>query len=168
MKKIEVGMLSENFIEAIGKEWMLVTAGTETGFNTMTASWGGMGVMWGKDVAFVFLRPQRFTKEFVDAAGRFTLSFYGEEHRQDLAYLGRVSGRDEDKIAKAGFEVCDFDGAPAFTQARTVLVCRTLYTQRLDPAGFAPGCDADGRWYPEKDYHTMYVAEIEAVYQKTE
>ena len=79
-----------------------------------------------------------------------------------------MSGRDEDKIAKVGFEVCDFDGAPAFTQAETVLVCRALYTQRLDPAGFAPGCDADERWYPEKDYHTMYVAEIEAVYQKTE
>ena len=167
-EKIELCDLHAEPFAMIGRQWMLVSAEKEGRVNTMTASWGGMGVMWGKDVAFVFLRPQRFTKEFVDAAGRFTLSFYGEEHRQALAYLGRVSGRDEDKIAKVGFEVCDFDGAPAFTQAERVLVCRTLYTQQLDPAGFAPGCDADERWYPEKDYHTMDVAEIEAVYQKAE
>ncbi|HJB21517.1 MAG TPA: flavin reductase family protein [Candidatus Fournierella merdavium] len=167
-EKIELSALHAEPFEMIGRRWMLVTAEKEGKVNTMTASWGGMGVLWGKDVAFAFIRPQRYTKEFVDAAGRFTLSFYGEEHRQALTHLGRVSGRDEDKIARVGFEVCDFDGAPAFAQAQTVLVCRTLYTQPFDPAGFVPGCDADQRWYPGKDYSVMYVAEIEAVYQKNE
>ena len=93
-EKIELCDLHAEPFAMIGRQWMLVSAEKEGRVNTMTASWGGMGVMWGKDVAFVFLRPQRFTKEFVDDAGRFTLSFYGEEHRADLAYLGRVSGRD--------------------------------------------------------------------------
>ena len=137
-EKIELCDLHAEPFAMIGRQWMLVSAEKEGRVNTMTASWGGMGVMWGKDVAFVFLRPQRFTKEFVDAAGRFTLSFYGEEHRADLAYLGRVSGRDEDKIAKVGFEVCDFDGAPAFTQAETVLVA----------VGFSMGIGVFFGYYP--------------------
>ena len=168
LEKCDVKSLDQNVFSLIGDQWMLITAGTADQCNTMTASWGGLGVIWGAPAATCYIRPQRYTKEFVDAAGRFTLSFYGEEHRQALTHLGRVSGRDEDKIARVGFEVCDFDGAPAFAQAQTVLVCRTLYTQPFDPAGFVPGCDADQRWYPGKDYSVMYVAEIEAVYQKNE
>ena len=64
MKKVEIKELSENFFEAIGKEWMLVTAGNKDGFNTMTASWGGIGWLWNKPVAFVFVRPERYTYEF--------------------------------------------------------------------------------------------------------
>lgn len=167
-EKIELSALKAEPFAMIGKQWMLVTAEKAGRVNTMTASWGGLGVLWGEDVAFVFIRPQRYTREFVEAAGRFTLSFYGEAHRADLAYLGRVSGRDEDKIAAVGFTPRSFDGAPAFEQAQTVLVCKTLYAQPLDPACFLPGCDADGRCYPDKDYHTMYVARIEAVYRKSE
>ena len=165
-KKTSLAALGADPCDKIGGQWMLVTAEKDGRVNTMTASWGGLGVLWGKNVAFVFIRPQRYTKEFVDAAGRFTLSFYPESDREALSYLGRVSGRDEDKIGKAGFAVERFDGAPAFSQARQVLVCRTLYTQKLDPAGFVDGCDADSRCYPAKDYHTVYVAEIEAVYEK--
>lgn len=158
--------ISGNPFVRIGKQWMLVTAEKEGKINTMTASWGGMGVLWRKNVVFVFLRPQRYTKEFVDAGDRFTLSFYGEEYRKDLTYLGRVSGRDEDKIAKVGFTPCDFDGAPAFEQAELVLTCKKLYAQEIDPSKFFNNNDCDETCYPEKDYHTLYVAEIESVFEK--
>lgn len=75
---------------------MLITAGRDK-CNTMTASWGGLGVMWSKNVAFVVVRPQRYTKEFLDAEPAFSLSFLGDEHRKALSYLGSVSGRNEDK-----------------------------------------------------------------------
>lgn len=68
MKEINVSQLADNMIEAIGKEWMLVTAGTKEKFNTMTASWGGTGVLWGKTVAFIFIRPERYTYEFIKNA----------------------------------------------------------------------------------------------------
>lgn len=165
-KKIDPQQMQGNPFAMIGSEWMLVTAQQGGRVNTMTASWGGLGVLWRKNVAFVFIRPQRYTKQFVDQSERFTLSFYGEEHRKALAYLGRVSGKDEDKIATVGFEPREFDGAPAFAQARLVLVCKKLYAQDLQPGCFMPGAPCDADCYPEKDYHTMYVAEVEAVYEK--
>ena len=101
MKSIKPEELEKNVFHMIGKEWLLVTAEKEGKVNTMTASWGGLGVMWGKNVAYIVLRPQRYTKEFVDAGETFSLSVLDEEYRKTLSYLGTVSGRDEDKITKA-------------------------------------------------------------------
>ena len=98
MKKLEVKDLKENFFEAIGKEWMLVTAGTKEKFNTMTASWGGIGWLWNKPVAFVFIRPERYTYEFVEKNDHLTLSFLGEENKKIHAICGSKSGRNIDKV----------------------------------------------------------------------
>ena len=62
MKEIKPEELQKNPFQMIGKEWLLVTAEKEGKTNTMTASWGGVGIMWGKPVAYVFIRPQRYTK----------------------------------------------------------------------------------------------------------
>lgn len=167
-RKIQPNEIQGNLFEMLGSEWALVTAGTSDALNTMTVSWGSFGVMWGKNIVQVVLRPQRYTKKFVDEQKRFTLSFYGPDQKKALGYLGKVSGRDEDKIAKVGFVPKEFDGAPAFEEAKLVLVCKTLYTQTIDPAGFMPDTDCDEKWYPQKDYHVAYTAEIEAVYQKEE
>ena len=166
-RKIEPAAISGNPFEMIGKEWALVSAKKADGtVNTMTVSWGSMGVLWSKNVVQIYLRPQRYTKEFVDQAGRFTLSFYGEGAKKELGYLGKVSGREEDKIKTVGFTPKMFGQAPAFEQAELVLDCQVLYTQTIDPAGFMPGTDCDEKWYPNKDYHIVYVARIEGVWQK--
>lgn len=167
-RKIQPTQIQGNLFDRLGNEWALVTAGTTEHCNTMTVSWGTFGVMWGKNVVQVVLRPQRYTKEFVDAQKEFTLSFYDAEHKKALGYLGKVSGREENKIEKVGFVPKDFDGVPAFEQANLVLVCKTLYTQTIDPAGFMPDTDCDEKWYPQKDYHVVYTAEIQAVYEKEE
>lgn len=101
-KEIKVGEINENTFEMIGKKWMLVTAEKKSGeVNTMTASWGGLGVLWRKNVAFIFIRPQRFTKGFVDEAEKFSLTFFDESYRKQLSYLGTASGKDENKIEKS-------------------------------------------------------------------
>lgn len=86
MKSIAIKDLSENFFEVIGKEWMLVTAGSKEHFNTMTASWGGIGWLWNKPVVFVFIRSERYTYEFMEENEYFTLSFRKgkSEHLQSL------------------------------------------------------------------------------------
>ena len=160
--RIDPKELNQNVFSMIGEQWMLVTAGTAERCNTMTASWGGVGIMWGKPVAYVFIRPQRYTKEFIDGTDTFSLSILGEEHRKTLSYLGTVSGRDEDKISKSGLHVEHEGVTPYFEEANTVMVCRKLFTQPLDPAGFIDK-ECDTKWYPQKDYHTMYVVEIEKV-----
>ena len=73
-KQIDPAEITDNFIRAIGREWMLVTAGNRESCNTMTASWGLIGFIWGRPVAQFVIRPQRYTREFVDREERATLS----------------------------------------------------------------------------------------------
>ncbi|CAK7055138.1 flavin reductase family protein [Fusobacterium varium] len=165
-KEIKVGEINENTFEMIGKKWMLVTAEKKSGeVNTMTASWGGLGVLWRKNVAFIFIRPQRFTKGFVDEAEKFSLTFFDESYRKQLSYLGTASGKDENKIEKAKLTVEHENGAPIFKEAETVIICRKLYAQPLEEQFFIDK-DSDKECYPDKDYHVMYVGEIEKVLVK--
>ena len=120
-----------NVFDMIGKQWMLVGAEKKGKINAMTASWGGLGVMWGKNVAFVFIRETIYTKEFLDNEETFSLSFFGEEKREMLGYMGKVSGRDEDKIEKSNLHPTLQNGAPVFAEAELTLVCRKMYTQDM-------------------------------------
>ena len=167
MKFEKIDVTKENIIpfQRIGQDWMLISAKKENKVNTMTASWGTMGVFWGKNVVTVGIRPQRFTKEFVDAGDFFTLTFFDGERKEEMGYLGKVSGRDEDKISKVGFNiVLTEEGQPAFEEGKLVLVCKKLMETQLNPEEFID-TEVDGRWYPQKDYHHMYTAEIVAAYR---
>ena len=156
LKEVDVKSLDINPFTAIGDDWMLVTAGDAASHNTMTASWGGLGVLWGAPVATCYIRQSRYTKEFVDGSDLFTLSFL------DPA----VSGRDEDKIKAAGLTPVAVDGTTTFAEARLTLVCRKAYATYLGPEGFVaqPGTADDARWYQDHDYHTMYIGKIEHAY----
>lgn len=160
MKEINVKELSFNPFTMIGDEWMLVTAGDEKKYNTMTASWGGVGVMWGKNVVSAVIRPQRYTRVFMEAEEYFTLSVYDGQYRPALSLCGSKSGRDIDKAKETGLTPVFGEKAPYFAEAKLVLVCRKLYVQQMDPASFVDG-SCDTKWYPNKDYHYQYVAEIE-------
>lgn len=162
-KEVDIKSIHFNPFSAIGTDWMLITAGDKEKFNTMTASWGGVGVLWGKNVATCYIRPQRYTKEFVDKNDTFTLSFFPDGYREALNICGTLSGRDCDKVKKAGLTPVFLDETPAFEEARLVLVCRKLYEDEIKPEHFLDS-SADEKWYPKKDYHTMYIAEIIGAY----
>lgn len=149
-----------NPFNLIGRDWMLITAGSTASFNTMTASWGGLGHLWNRDVCFCFVRPQRYTYGFMEQASNFTLSFYSEAHRSALDYCGSHSGRDVDKVAATGLTpLADETGAVYFAQARLVLVCHKLYGGDIIPAAFTdPVLPAE--IYAKGDFHRMYVGEI--------
>ena len=152
--------IPDNLIRMIADEWMLVTAGNEQGYNMMTASWGGMGEMWGRDVAVTVIRPQRYTFGFLERNDRFTLSFYGD--RKDIHKVcGSKSGRDVDKTKETGLTPVFEDGTVYFSQARLVLVCRKLYAQDLDPACFIDQSCLET--YQNGDFHRVYVGGIEKV-----
>lgn len=155
----------ENVIDMIGRQWMLVTSGTSGCFNTMTASWGGIGWLWNKPVAFVFIRPERYTHEFVEANERLTLSFYDEAYRKVLQFCGTKSGRDTDKVSATGLtpEVLG-SGAVTFAQARLTLDCRKLFVAPMTEANFMDKSILE-KWYGSNNgLHDVYVVEIEAVY----
>ena len=162
MQEITCEALKENAFTMIGKDWLLLTAKKNGKVNTMTASWGGIGVMWGKQVAFIFIRPQRYTKEFVDGASELSISVLPEKYRKELNYFGTVSGRDEDKIAKSGLKTVECEGVPYFEESRLAFICKKLYAQPLEAECFIEKTNIE-RWYPNNDYHTMYVVEIEKI-----
>ena len=162
-QKLDPKKLGENVFSLFDDRWALITAGTQDKCNTMTASWGGLGVLWNKNVATIYVRPQRYTFEFLEKSPAFTLSFFGEEWRKALAYCGSASGRDEDKFARCGFHVAMAgENAPYIQEANLVLVCRKLYWNDLDPANMAP----EGLEHYDNDYHRMYIGEITQVLVK--
>lgn len=165
MKEILHENFNENSFNLIGNDWLLLTAEKEGKANTMTASWGGLGLLWNKKVAYIFIRPQRYTKGFVDSADRLSISVLPNDYRKELGYLGRVSGRDEDKISKANLTVKEYEDVPYFEEARLTMICKKLYAQELKEECFIDKEIID-KCYPQKDYHTMYVVEIEKILEK--
>ena len=165
MKQIEINEFSENPFKLIGSDWMLITAKKGDKTNMMTASWGGVGILWNKPVATIYVRPQRYTKEFIDNEEYFSLCVLPEEYRQILNYCGTKSGRDEDKIANMNFHPIIDGDAAYFEEAKQVIVCRKLYAQYMQPECFLDK-ELMQKDYPNEDYHMVYVAEIIDVLQQ--
>lgn len=164
--KADLSALDGSVFSRIGDDWMLISAADPNGGapNTMTASWGCMGILWNKPVIIGFIRPQRFTFPFACADARLTFSFLPEEHRAALRYCGSHSGREGDKFAAAGLTPLFADGddpAPFPAEASLVVVGRKIYEDDLkedcflDPSIFTH--------YRGKDYHRFFICEIEEV-----
>lgn len=159
MREIDVRELRLNPMTLIADEWMLLTAGTQAaGYNTMTCSWGHLGAIWGHPTAICYVRPQRYTKEFIDREPLYTLSFF-DGRKKELSYLGSHSGRDEDKVAKTGLTPAFGEGFTYFEEAKLVLVCRKLYRAPLKEEGFLFPETVEKN-YPARDFHDMYIGEI--------
>ena len=163
MKQIPYSQLSINPMTLIGKEWMLLTAGTkDRGYNTMTCSWGHLGSIWGHGgglpTSVCYVRPQRYTKEFVDREELYTLCFF-DGRKKELAYLGTHSGREEDKVAAVGLTPAFGDGYTYLEEAKLVLVCKKLYRAPLVEEGFFHQETVEDN-YPNRDFHDLYIGQI--------
>ena len=158
MKEINVREIKKNAVTMISDDWMLITAGDKSGFNTMTASWGGIGELWGKDVVFIFIRPQRYTLEFVEKNDIFSLSFFDGEYKKELTFCGRNSGRDVDKVKETNFTPVFSDNTTYFAEASNVLICKKLAVTEITPDSFIDK-NVDKN-YANKDYNKVFVAEI--------
>lgn len=164
MKEINIREIKKSPVELISDGWGLVTAGNKDKFNTMTVSWGAIGEIWGKDAAFIFIRPQRYTYEFIENNDIFTITFFGEEFKDALRICGSKSGRDINKAEVCGLTPIFTDGGVTFEQAEYTVVCRKMASQFIDPAGFEDESIESN--YPKKDYHKIYIGEIIKVYKK--
>ena len=164
--KTDYKTLSMNPMTLIGDEWMLVTAGDETrGWNTMTASWGHLGYIWQKPTAICYIRPQRYTRQFADREPLYTLSFFPEGYKKQLAYLGSHSGRDGDKFKAAGLTPVFKDSTVYCAEAETVYICRKLYAAPLQEESFIDRELVEFN-YPGCDFHTLYIGEVVKILEK--
>ncbi len=156
-KEINIRDIKQSAVKLINDDWALVTACADGAVNSMTVSWGGMGELWGKDVVFVFIRPQRYTYELLEKSDVFSMSFFDGEYKKELTYFGRNSGRDVDKYEATGMSTVELDGVACVAQAKVNLVCRKIAFQDINPEGFLDE-SIEGNY--NGDYHRVYIGEI--------
>ncbi len=162
MQEIGFEQLELNPFTVIGRDSFLLTAGSISDWNTMTAGWGTLGYLWEAPVATVFVRGSRYTLSFMERYPRFTLSFFPPEHAKALEFCGANSGRTADKAAGAGITPIGLGGSVAFAEANLVFVCQKMSETLIDRSSMI-----DERilpLYPQGDWHRMFVGRIEGVY----
>ncbi|MCC8146841.1 MAG: flavin reductase [Bacteroidales bacterium] len=169
-ERLDPKELPDNVIELIGKQWMLVTAGTSESFNTMTASWGGIGYIWERPSTFIFIRDTRYTYQFLQQEESFTLSFFPEEYRHALRICGSRSGRDTDKIKEAGLTpIQTSSGLMSFAEARMIIECRKILVQELHYENLTSPYKEKiikESYDKESAKHQMFISEITNIWLK--
>ena len=165
-KEISAYELKNNPFQLIGKDWGLVTVNSGEKVNMMTVSWGGVGIMWNQPVAYTFIRPQRYTFDYLEKDEFFSISFLPEEYRKVLSLCGSKSGRDIDKVKETGLTVENDEKAPYFKEAKIVLICRKMYGQNLNKESVVDKTVFSSYNADSSDYHKMYISKIEKVLVK--
>jgi flavin reductase (DIM6/NTAB) family NADH-FMN oxidoreductase RutF len=165
-REISVQDIKINPFTSIGEDWMLISAGNKNNFNTMTASWGGLGVLWNKNVAFAFVRPSRYTYEFTQKEEMFTLCFLDKQYKDALAICGKISGRNENKVQKANLTPYFTDNTVSFEEAKLIIVCKKLYIDDIKKENMLDNSIMKN--YLSGDFHRMYVAEVVKIYERND
>ena len=153
-----------DILSVFDKKWALLTAGDGDSFNTMTISWGGLGTLWNKPVATVYVRTSRYTHDFMDTNDYFTVSFYPEECRRILGVLGSKSGREIDKMKDSGLTPVKAGDSVSFKEAEVTLVCRKMFKQQLDVENMP--AEVAKAMYEGQAPHDMYIGEIVDIIRK--
>lgn len=162
LKETKIDEAVFNPFTSLMKDWALVCVKSGDKINTLTIGWGGFGVLWQKYVATIYIRPCRYSKKLIDEADCFSITFLPEQYRDVLLYCGRASGRDEDKIKGSGLTLDFKDGVPYFREGSRVFFAKKIYSDVFREENFADGSLAK-RIYPEKDFHSLYLAEITSI-----
>lgn len=158
-KEIDIKEYEFSPVKEIGDSWGILTGTDSSGFNSMTVSWGSVGVLWSKPCVFAFVRPGRYTYKFMENGEYFSLAIMNENLHRDMAVFGSKSGRDIDKYQVSGFTAEEIMGVKYPAEAETVFICKKIAAGDIKPEWFIdPHIDGDN--YPKKDYHRMYVGEI--------
>ncbi len=160
-KSISSDEIRDNTFKLIGRDWMLISAGDEKKFNSMTASWGGFG-LWRHPVAFILVYNTRYTYEFLEKENYFTLSFFEEKYRPQLKLFGTKSGRDIDKVKESGLTPLSLKPGMAYTEARMIVQCKKIYADRTRAECWFPPKGETSR--PEDGAHKLYFGEIVGVW----
>ena len=166
LQSVDLKTLTPEIFRVFGTQNALLTAGDQNGCNTMTIGWCQLGRIWNQPVCTVYVRPERYTYQFMEAHDYFTVSILPEAERETMKLCGTQSGRDTDKVKACGLTVCHGAGdAPFFDEAEWVLVCKKIYVQDMDPA-----CVVEGSrilpFYEGDGWHRIYTGQVVEAYRK--
>ena len=147
-----------NICDQFNKKWALVSAGDIENHNAMTISWGEMGTLWSIPVITVYVKPCRYTYEYMENNDYFTVSFYDEKYREALNIMGTLSGKNTDKEKQANLTPVEVGQSISFKEANKTFLCRKIYYQDLDIERIPE--DVIKRHYTVEKPHRMYVGEV--------
>ena len=149
----------EELTDSLNQQRMLITAGTPEQYNMMTASRGWFWIIWGKKVAFIFVRKSRYTNEFIQKSDQISLSFFDEKYRDILTLCGTKSGREIDKMKEVSLTMQENF---TFQEAKVTIQGEKIFETELDPS-LIKNPEIKNQWYHGQENHMMYILEIKEI-----
>ncbi len=168
--RIKAEEIPDNVFKAIGNDWTCITAGNDSLYNSMTASFGGWGILFGKPVTWCILRANRYTLEIIRKHKKYTMSYFDNEYKDQLLLFGSKSGRNSNKMKETTLtKIVTPDGNISFKEARLIIECELLQITTVKPDDFltseAKKFIVEG-YNDAGDYHKLVFGEISSVWIK--
>ncbi len=165
-KKISFNEFNENPFSLFKKDYALITAGTIKKHNTMTVGWGTLGVLWRKEIAIAYVKPNRYTYQFTNSSNKFVLAWFddSEKSREILKICGTKSGRDINKDEVCGLTPIEIDGGIGYEEARLLIVCEKIYQDDFKKDDFLDRTYDE--IYSDNLVHRRYIGKILGIYIK--
>jgi flavin reductase (DIM6/NTAB) family NADH-FMN oxidoreductase RutF len=131
--------------------------------NAMTIGWATFGIIWGRPMCVVLVRPSRYTYGLIEACQDFTVNVPANGMEDAVQYLGAASGRDVDKLARVGLTAIPSQAvaSPTLAQCPVTYECQVVHFNDVLPPNLASEIDRGS--YPRGDYHRIYYGPIVAV-----
>lgn len=159
-KDIDFNELSTNMFDQL-KKGAFMTTKTGDKVNTMTIAWGGINIVWNRNVFVTYVRYSRDTYEMLENGDSYTISIpLNNDLKHELSYCGTKSGRDVDKIKECNLQLIPGRkvNVPVLSDCELHYECKILYRQAMEP-GMVPE-DIKNRFYKGHNYHMIYYGEI--------
>lgn len=167
-KSIEAKDINENIFKLLSENHSVITAGTDSLYNSMTASWGGWGRLYEKQVAWCTLGAGRYTLELIKQNGTYTFSFFDESHKEQVLFLGSKTGRDSDKMKELKLTKVDTpSGNITYKEAFLVLECKLIQQSTINPEDVKESEDKEflNKAYKSVNgYHQLLIGDITKVW----
>jgi flavin reductase (DIM6/NTAB) family NADH-FMN oxidoreductase RutF len=169
-KQISPEEIFDNVFTLVGKVFPVITAGKEDHYNSMTASGGGMGMLFKKPTTWCILQANRYTLEMILKEQTYTLSYFPNEYMEQILFLGSKSGRDSEKMKEVELTgVQTPSGDMSFKEARLIIECKLTEITTAKPNDFytQEAKDYINEAYKEaNDYRKYVFGEITHVWVK--
>lgn len=166
-EEIDPREIQVNPVKLFADDWMILSAGQrDSTMNMMTIAWGGLGELWGRPVATVYVSTSRYTYQFMEGNDYFTLTGFPQAYTSAMQFLGTQSGRKVDKVKGSGLTVQYTEaGNPIYKEANLAIECKKIYSAPFQPERMPK---EQLKWHEDTNtgIHVMYIGEIVHAWRK--
>jgi flavin reductase (DIM6/NTAB) family NADH-FMN oxidoreductase RutF len=125
--------ISDNVFTLMGKDFSVITAGNKEQYNSMVGSGGGMGFVFKKPGIWSIFQQSRYTLELILREQTYTISYFPDEYKKQLMFLGSKTGRGNNKMKEVELtSVKTPSGNITFKEARLIFECKLVQVTTPD------------------------------------